>query len=65
MTKPLLVDQLHHHLGALAARGISLLPLVERLAAHAHMAASTANAQAFDELLREDLPKGFFTTRTP
>jgi hypothetical protein len=39
--------------------------LVIRLSTHAEMAASPANAQVFDELLREDLPKGFFTTRTP
>ena len=40
-------------------------PLVVRLSAHAHVPASPAHAQACDERLVEDLPKGFFTTRTP
>jgi hypothetical protein len=39
--------------------------LVVRLSAHAPVLASLAHAQACDEALREDLPKGFFTIRTP
>ena len=39
--------------------------LVVSLAADAPMAASPQHAQPRDELLREDLPEGFFTTRTP
>lgn len=46
-------------------RSLSMLTLVVRLAADAHELASPADAQAFDMLLREDLPRGFFTTDTP
>jgi len=47
------------------ALGASLLALVERLATDAHELASHHHAQPFDEVLRDDLPEGFFTTRTP
>lgn len=39
--------------------------LVLSLSAHAPVLASPAHAQAFDLSLREDLPEGFFTMRTP
>ena len=65
LTKPLGANQLKHPFVALAHLVLAAQSLVIRLSADAHMAASPANVQAFDELLREDLPKGFFTTRTP
>ena len=65
LAQPLGMNQLSHPLTALAQRVLAVQSLVIRLSAYAYMAASPANAQAFDELLREDLPKGFFTTRTP
>ena len=65
LTKPLGANQLNHPFVALAHLVLAAQSLVIRLSAGAHMAASPANAQAFYELLREDLPKGFFTTRTP
>ena len=43
----------------------TLLPLVMRLPTDPHAAASPRHAQAFDGSLCEDLPTGFFTTRTP
>ena len=39
--------------------------LIERLSADAEMTASPCHAYAFEAPLREDLPKGFFTMRTP
>lgn len=52
--------------------GVSLKPLtlavltfVICLSADAGIAAGPADAQPLDELLREDLPEGFFTMRTP
>ena len=65
LMQPLGANQLNHPLVALAPLVVTAQPLVIRLPTDAHMAASPANAQAFDELLREDLPEGFFTTRTP
>ena len=44
---------------------MALQALVVRLAADAHVLASPGHAQPFDKVLREDLPTGFFTTRTP
>jgi hypothetical protein len=54
-----------HCLGLHTARCIPFLPLVIRLAAHPNVLTSPGHAQPFDEALCEDLPKGFFTTRTP
>ena len=65
LMQPLGANQLHHPLVALEYFVLALESLVIRPSAHADMAASPANAQAFNALLREDLPKGFFTTRTP
>ena len=65
LTQSLGENQLHHPLVALAHLVLAVQSLVIRLAAHADVTASPDNAQALDELLREDLPKGFFTTRTP
>ena len=39
--------------------------LIERLPTDAEMAASPCHAYAFEALLREDLPEGFFTIFTP
>jgi hypothetical protein len=39
--------------------------LIVRLATQAPVLASPAHTEPLDELLREDLPKGFFTTLTP
>jgi len=57
--------QPHHRLAAILTLGMTPLALIVRLATHTHMAASPLHTQPLDELLREDLPKGFFTTRTP
>lgn len=65
LTQPLGPYQFKHSLVALARLILASKPLVKRLSAYADMVASPANAQALDELLREDLPKGFFTTLTP
>lgn len=65
LTKSLGANQLNYPFVALAHLVLAAQSLVIRLSAGAYMAASPANAQALDELLREDLPKGFFTTRTP
>ena len=65
LAQPLGAHQFNHPFVALAYLVLAAQSLVIRLSAHADMAASPANAQALDELLREDLPKGFFTTRTP
>ena len=61
----LLAHQLHHRLRIRQAIGLAAPTLVIRLTAVAHMLASPLHAQPCDEVLREDLPKGFFTTRTP
>ena len=65
LAHPSITHQLHHSLGTALALGVALLTLVIRLAAVPHVAASPRHAQPLDEPLREDLPKGFFTTRTP
>ena len=65
LANPVFVDQPYDRFGTLAPLDISLASLVVRLAAQAHMFASPRHAQPFDEVLREDLPEGFFTTRTP
>ncbi len=55
-----------HHLACLLLTlSLPVPALVVRLAAVAHVTASPCHAQPLDELLREDLPEGFFTTRTP
>jgi hypothetical protein len=56
---------LHHCLGLHTTHAIPLLALVVSLAAHPYVLTSPGHAQPFDEALREDLPEGFFTTRTP
>ena len=61
----LLAYQLHHRLRIRQAIGLAAPTLVVRLTAVAHMLASPLHAQPCDEVLREDLPKGFFTMRTP
>ena len=61
----MLVDQLHDCLGAMIAMRESLLALIERLAADVHELAGHRHSQPLNELLRDDLSKGFFTTRTP
>ena len=65
LAQPPLTHPLHNDLGTALALDMSALALIEGLAAQPHMAASPRHAQPLDELLREDLPKGFFTTRTP
>jgi len=57
--------KLDHGVGTRTVLLLMLPLLVIGLAADAPMAASPRYAQPRDELLREDLPKGFFTTRTP
>jgi len=57
--------KLDHRVRTRTALLLMLQLLVVGLAADAPMAASPRHAQPRDELLREDLPKGFFTTRTP
>ena len=61
----LVAHQLHHGLCLLGALCLAPAPLVVRLAAQPHVLASPLHAQSLDERLIEDLPKGFFTTRTP
>lgn len=58
-------NELDHRVRTGTALLLVLKLLVVRLAADAPMAASPRYAQPREELLREDLPKGFFTTRTP
>jgi hypothetical protein len=65
LSQPLGANQFNHPFVAFAHLVLAIQSLVIRLSAYADMVASPANTQAFDELLREDLPKGFFTTRTP
>lgn len=60
-----IANQRHHRLGSALTLGVALLVLVVRLAAVPHIPASPHYAQPLDEPLREDLPEGFFTTRTP
>ena len=68
--KPWLMQtpQLHQFQNPLALRLFqcpTMLPLVVCLSADSHVTASPRHAQPCDGLLREDLPAGFFTTRTP
>src|SRR5437868_11101956 len=65
LAQPHAAHELYHHIRTLTALLMMLQLLVVRLAADAPMAASPRHTQPGDELLREDLPKGFFTTRTP
>lgn len=65
LAHPLLPDQPHHRFGAFMVSGRPVLALVVRLAADAHVMASPGHAQPLNEAVREDLPEGFFTTRTP
>lgn len=65
LAQPPGAHQIQHLAGLFGPLLLALLAFVVRLATDADVAASPAHAQAFDELLREDLPKGFFTTRTP
>ena len=65
LAQPHGAHQLNHPFVALAHFVLASQSLVIRLSAYAHMAASPANTQTFDELLREDSPNGIFTTRTP
>jgi hypothetical protein len=65
LAQPPLTHPLHHHLCTALSLQMSALALIEGLATQPHMAASPRHAQPLDEPLREDLPKGFFTTRTP
>ena len=65
LTHALLAHQLHHRLRVREAIGLAAPALVIRLPAMAHVLASPLHAQPCDKVLREDLPKGFFTTRTP
>jgi hypothetical protein len=60
----LILDPLYHRLRAPDTLGLAAAPLVVRLSAHANEVASPADAQPLDEVLLEDLPEGFFTTRT-
>ena len=60
-----LAHQLDHLVAARMALLLVLQLLVVGLAADAPMAASPRHTQPWDELLRKDLPEGFFTTRTP
>jgi hypothetical protein len=57
--------EFNHRVSTHMALLLVLQLLVVGLAADAPMAASPRHAQPRDELLREDLPEGFFTTRTP
>ena len=57
--------QLYHRLASALPLGMAPLALIVRLATHPHMAASPLHTQPLGKLLCEDLPKGFFTTRTP
>jgi hypothetical protein len=58
-------NEFDHGVGARTALLLMLQLLVVGLAADAPMAASPRHAQPREELLREDLPEGFFTMRTP
>ena len=65
LTHALLAYQLHHRLRVREAIGLAAPTLVVRLTAVAHVLASPLHAQPCDKVLREDLPKSFFTMRTP
>lgn len=65
LANAMIAYQHQHRLGSALALGVALLILVVRLAALPHITASPRHAQPLDEPLREDLPEGFFTTRTP
>jgi hypothetical protein len=58
-------NPLHNHLGSALPLDVPALALIEGLAAQTHMAASPGHTQPLNEPLRENLPKGFFTMRTP
>ena len=60
-----ITHQLDHRLASTLSLGVTPLALIVGLATYPHMSASPLDTQSLDELLREDLPKGFFTTRTP
>ncbi len=65
LANSLLAHQLHHRLGLARTLVVPLQALVIRLPAQPHVVASPDDVQPSDEALRKDLPKGFFTTRTP
>ena len=61
----LVLNQLHHDFGVHASLDLPTATLIVGLATQAHELASPAYAEPLDEGLLEDLPKGFFTMRTP
>ncbi len=65
LTQPYLPYSLHDFLSPCFPASVTITGLVMCLPADANVAASPGNAQPRDEVLREDLPEGFFTTRTP
>lgn len=65
LAQPHRAHELDHGVRTLTAVPVMLQLLVVGLAANAPVAGSPRDAQLREELLREDLPKGFFTTRTP
>jgi hypothetical protein len=65
LPQALLTHQFQHPLTPSLPLRLAAKPLVVSLSADPHVMASPGHAQAFDGSLREDLPKGFFTTRTP
>ena len=65
LPQALLTHPFQHPLTTLLSLCLAAKPLVVSLSADPHVTASPGQAQAFDGSLREDLPKGFFTMRTP
>lgn len=65
LAQPHATHKLDDRLRTLTAIFVLLQLLVVRLAADTPIPASPRDAQLRDELLRKDLPEGFFTTRTP
>lgn len=65
LSQPPLTHQIHDRLRFRLQRCLTAARLVVSLTAYAHVSASPADAQPLDEVLLEDLPEGFFTTRTP
>lgn len=61
LAKPDVPHQRRHGLSLRATALLAATSLVIRLAADAHVAAGSLDAQLFDPLLRDDLPEGFFT----
>lgn len=61
----LLSHQLHHRLRIREAIGLAAPALVVRLTAVAHSWQAVFTLNPAMRFLREDLHKGFFTTRTP